>query len=62
MCRIIHSYFQIEVLEIIPYPIPYITVANVFRNYIKFSEIRYFEVTKEELERLQLKNKDLLIV
>lgn len=43
-------------------PIPYLTVANVYRNRIDLSEIRYFEVSPEELDKLQLKNKDLLIV
>jgi len=43
-------------------PIPYITVANVYRNAIDLSEIRYFEVNDEEIAKLRLKEKDILIV
>lgn len=44
------------------HPIPYLAVANVYRDSVDVSEIRYFEVADDELERLKLKNKDLLIV
>lgn len=43
-------------------PIPYVTVANVFRNRIDLSDLRYFELFDGELERLQLKDKDILVV
>ena len=43
-------------------PVPYITVANVYRNYLDLSEIRYFEVTNEEISRLRLYDRDILIV
>ena len=43
-------------------PVPYITVANVYRNRIDLSDLRYFEVLEGELEKLQLKYADILIV
>ena len=43
-------------------PIPYLAVANVYRDKIDLSDIRYFEVTPEELEKLKLQDKDILIV
>ena len=43
-------------------PVPYITVANVYRNRIDITNLRYFEVFAGELEKLQLKYGDLLIV
>ncbi len=44
-------------------PIPYLTVAHVQRNHIDLSiGLRYFEVTKSELERLRLLPGDLLII
>lgn len=43
-------------------PVPYLTVANVFRNRIDLSEIRYFEVFEGELEKLKLEEKDILVV
>ena len=43
-------------------PIPYLAVANVYRNKIDLSDIRYFEVTPEEIEKLKLQDKDILIV
>ena len=43
-------------------PVPYLAVANVYRDKIDLSDIRYFEVTPEELEKLKLQNKDILIV
>lgn len=42
--------------------IPYLAVANVYRDRIDFSDIRYFEVTPEEVEKLKLQDKDILIV
>lgn len=43
-------------------PIPYLTVANVFRNRIELEEIRYFEIFEGELEKYQLQENDILIV
>lgn len=43
-------------------PIPYLTVANVFRDRIDLSELRYFEVFEGELEKLKLEEKDILVV
>ena len=43
-------------------PIPYLTVANVFRDRIDLSEIRYFEVFDGELDKLKLQEKDILVV
>ena len=43
-------------------PVPYVTVANVFRNRIDLADLRYFELFDGELERLQLKEKDILVV
>lgn len=43
-------------------PIPYLAVANVYRDKIDLSNIKYFEVTPEELEKLKLQDKDILIV
>ena len=43
-------------------PIPYLAVANVYRDIIDLSDIRYFEVTPEEIEKLKLQDKDILIV
>ena len=43
-------------------PIPYLAVANVFRDRIDLSELRYFEVSDEELDKLRLLDKDILVV
>ena len=43
-------------------PIPYITVANVYRDRIDISDLRYFEVFEGELEKYQLVYGDILIV
>lgn len=43
-------------------PIPYLAVANVYRDKIDLSNIRYFEVAPEEIEKLKLQDKDILIV
>lgn len=43
-------------------PIPYVTVANVYRNRVDISDIKYFEVFEGELEKLQLHEKDILVV
>ena len=43
-------------------PVPYLTVANVFRGRIDLSEVRYFEVSDAEVEKLKLIEKDILVV
>ena len=43
-------------------PVPYLTVANVFRDRIDLSEIRYFEVSDAEVEKFKLFEKDILVV
>lgn len=43
-------------------PVPYLTVANVFRDRIDLSELRYFEVFDGELDKLRLLDKDILVV
>ena len=43
-------------------PVPYLTVTNVYRGRIDLSDIRYFEVTSKEIEKLKLQDKDILIV
>ena len=43
-------------------PVPYLTVANVFRDRIDLSEVRYFEVSDAEVEKLKLIEKDILVV
>ncbi|MBN1981848.1 MAG: restriction endonuclease subunit S [Chitinivibrionales bacterium] len=40
----------------------YLTVANVYRGFLKLDEVNSFEATKNELEQLKLKKSDLLIV
>ena len=42
--------------------VPYLTVANVFRDRIDLSDVRYFEIFDGELEKYQLRKKDILIV
>ena len=43
-------------------PVPYLTVANVFRDRIDLSEVRYFEVSDAEVEKLKLIEKDIFVV
>ena len=43
-------------------PIPYLTVANVFRDRIDLSDLRFFEVFDGELDKLKLQDKDILVV
>lgn len=43
-------------------PVPYLTVANVFRDRLDLTEIRYFEVFDGELDKLKLEKKDILVV
>lgn len=41
---------------------PYLRVANVYRNKLELSEIKYMGVTESEFSRTQLRKNDLLIV
>jgi type I restriction enzyme S subunit len=41
---------------------PYLGVQNVQRGYLNLNEIKYFEATEAELERLMLMKNDLLII
>ena len=43
-------------------PVPYITVANVYRNHLDLTDLRFFELFEGELERYQLQYADILIV
>ncbi|WP_342676918.1 restriction endonuclease subunit S [Methanofollis sp. UBA420] len=43
-------------------PRRYLTVAHVQRNYIDFSDPRYFEVSDEELEQWRLVSGDVLVI
>lgn len=43
-------------------PVPYITVANVYREKIDLTDLRYFEVYEGEIEKLRLQFGDILIV
>lgn len=43
-------------------PVPYITVANVYRNHLELTDLRFFELFEGELERYQLQYADILIV
>jgi len=45
-----------------PVELPYLRVANVFRDRLKLDEIKTIRVTVSEQKRVLLKNKDLLIV
>ena len=44
------------------HPIPYVTVANVYRDKINLADIRYFEVTDDELNKYRLEVEDILMV
>jgi restriction endonuclease S subunit len=41
---------------------PYLGVQNVQRGYLNLNEVKYFEATETELERLMLVKNDLLII
>ncbi len=45
-----------------PIEAPYLRVANVFRDRLDLNEIKYMRITERELERVQLKRGDLLVV
>jgi len=42
--------------------LPYLRVANVFRNKLDLSEVKYIHVSSQETERYLLKKNDVLIV
>lgn len=46
----------------LPLTIPYLRVANVHRNRLDLSEIKKIDITSAELERVELKRDDLLVV
>ena len=48
--------------EINPIELPYLRVANVYRNFLDLSIIKTIKVTKEEAERARLEKGDILIV
>lgn len=41
---------------------PYVGVQNVQRGYLNLTEVKFFEITKEEFIRLKLIDQDLLII
>ncbi|MBT2663934.1 restriction endonuclease subunit S [Bacillus sp. ISL-4] len=43
------------------FPVPYLRVANVQDGYLDLSEIKYIDVTQEELERYALEEGDILL-
>lgn len=43
-------------------PVPYITVANVYRDRIDLTDLRFFEVFDGEIEKYQLHYGDILVV
>jgi len=45
-----------------PIELPYLRVANVYRNNLNLDEIKTIRVTKEEQERVLLHNGDILVV
>ena len=45
-----------------PIEIPYLRVANVYRNKFILNDIKYIKVTQKELEKTKLQKGDLLIV
>ena len=46
----------------LPYSIPYLRVANVYRGYLNLLEIKKINCTEKELQRTELKKGDLLVV
>lgn len=48
--------------EINTIELPYLRVANVYRNFLDLSIIKKIKVTKEEAQRARLKKNDILIV
>jgi type I restriction enzyme S subunit len=48
--------------ETLPITVPYLRVANVFRESIDLTEIKMMRLTKAELARTKLKNGDVLVV
>ncbi|PFA10285.1 restriction endonuclease subunit S [Bacillus cereus] len=45
-----------------PIEVPYLRVANVFRDFLNLSEIKFIKVTQKEFERTKLATGDILIV
>ena len=46
----------------LPFEIPYLRVANVYRGYLNLLEIKNINCTDKELQRTELKKGDLLVV
>jgi type I restriction enzyme, S subunit len=46
----------------LPVEVPYLRVANVYRNYLDLDEIKKIRLTERELERTALEKGDLLVV
>ncbi|MBE9049113.1 restriction endonuclease subunit S [Nostocales cyanobacterium LEGE 11386] len=45
-----------------PITMPYLRVANIYRDKLALDEIKYIKVTKNELERIALQSDDILMV
>jgi type I restriction enzyme, S subunit len=45
-----------------PVELPYLRVANVYRDFLNLSEIKTIKVTKTEAERVRLEKGDILVV
>jgi type I restriction enzyme, S subunit len=48
--------------DIHPLKIPYLRVANSYRNRLNLTEIKYMGVTEKEFERVRLRQDDILLV
>lgn len=46
----------------LPVKVPYLRVANIFRDRLDLSEIKFFQATRAEIERTKLCSDDVLIV
>ena len=46
----------------LPVEVPYLRVANVYRNYLDLDEIKKIRLTERELKRTSLEKGDLLVV
>lgn len=45
-----------------PIEVPYLRVANVYRDYLKMDEVKFIKVTQSELDRTMLIKGDMLVV
>ena len=46
----------------LPFEVPYLRVANVFRSYLDLDEVKSLKATESEISRTLLKKNDLLVV